>query len=84
MRIARKFILTSFTPDCSTRALLQLGNGFLRGQQPEPLLARHALLGELVVGGEARGVRGLRGAAVGRGFLRSGRGQGTRLARGGA
>ena len=48
---------------------LQLRDGVLSGEQVEALLARHALLGELVVGREARGVRRLRGGPVGRRFL---------------
>ena len=53
------------------QSLSKLWDGFLRRQQPEALLARHALLGELIVGAEPRGVRRLRGAPVGRGFLGS-------------
>ena len=56
----------------------KLGNGFLGRQQPEALLARDALLGEFIVGAESRGVRGLGGAAVGRGFLGSTRAARTR------
>ena len=50
-------------------AHLELGDGLLRGEEAEALLARDALLGEFIVGAESRGVRGLGGAAVGRGLL---------------
>lgn len=47
----------------------QLGDRLLRGEKVEALLARHALLGELVVGAEAGGVGRLGGGTVGRSFL---------------
>ena len=40
-------------------AHLELGDGLLRGEEAEALLARDALLGEFVVGAESGGVRGL-------------------------
>ena len=48
---------------------LKLGGGSLRGQQVEPALGGHTLARELVVRGEASGVRRLGGVAAGVNFL---------------
>ena len=59
-----------YTPRLGSRSeRSELGDGLLRGKKAEALLARDALLGELIVGAEASWMRRLRGGTVGGSFL---------------